>query len=217
VRVKVNGNTVTQENIERQRAVQQSIRKFKYTVVLAAIFSSIVLIALFVTSEPVVETNGETTIFRPGHFLKWAPIANALTPAILGFSIVERKGWFMRLFGFGCLLVAAGIYWMEPDISNHHVSVSPKGIVVEFGSQTNPIRQEVSFEGTKAIRVMYKDDEEQIVAVKKAQTVDKEFIKVDDLVRHAIPEILKEAEEQGVLVVPHRLFWTARPKIDRDN
>ena len=136
---------------------------------------------------------------------RWNPLfslclfSRGFSPSFTAFS----RGSFVCSAPVLVLLTAGTTYMVcTLDLSNHHVIVSPTGIVREVGTKTDPIRHEIEFAKTAYLHIVQVrgDDGPRYELVANAADGSQTRIPIFDMMRAALPQILETAARHGVLI-----------------
>jgi hypothetical protein len=178
--------------------------KRKYLVVVLPFLVIQGAMTAWMLSDPIdVSQVGDTFTYRPKHnfALLVLPLAGMFITSAAFMFKQGKLGW---LFSLPFLAIGAWATWsfLSLDISNSHVKVGPDGVYSEWGTSSDPQSQSIDFTTTDAILVTTRLDGDRhrpyIIAANKSN--GSTSMPINDIVRHAMTRILKNAEKHELPV-----------------
>lgn len=172
----------------------------------------------FAEIKTLIEKRGDATIYTSDFSTGDMFLPFAICTGISAAIIFSLPAMLARFTGLALGLITAVIIYLTvtTDVSNHHIRVSPIGVIHEVGSRSAPIRSEIEFAKTAAL---YVDEFQQgnrtqyeLVALQRDDTPAIR-IPIYDMMRAALPEICKAASLQGVELDESVLPFIVSPEL----
>jgi hypothetical protein len=148
--------------------------------------------------------DGDSTTYKPRmSFVAIYFFTSALLTSILTYFFWQARGIF-RLFAFCLGAITVFLIVSIPTGQTHYARVTPEGFTIQLGAWYAPETQTVLFADLASIDVWKAPgdnvDRGVLLCIATGEEPNRISVPIYDLMEHAMPEILRRAEREGVAI-----------------
>jgi hypothetical protein len=152
-------------------------------------------------------TRGDVTTYSAPPFISIFSGSLGILTLVAAVVYWMRQGWFYRAVSVSLFMISIYVLFNAPTGINHRVMVTPDYFFDRRGSWYSPVETRVDFKSIvyigigERLRSKNKRKTYELICLRKGGG-DAIRIPIYDMMKEAVPEILKRASENNISIVP---------------